>query len=276
MFIDTHAHLHFRAARDAAVGGFETSFPDIEEVLDRAQQVGIARVINIGVNPIDSRAAMKLAGDKSIIQLIKDGKSPQLYATAGLHPHEAALGDQALDLIHDMAEDVVAIGECGLDYFKNHASQAEQEHAMRGQIEIAIEHSLPLIFHVRDAWDDFFTTLSNYPQIRGVIHSFTGHPEQVAQALDHPGELYFGLNGILTFTKDARQLEAAQAMPAERILLETDCPFLTPAPHRGQRNEPSFVPLIAESIATLRGIAIDELAGLTSANALYLFDLDVA
>ncbi|MEI7818756.1 MAG: TatD family hydrolase [bacterium] len=271
MFIDTHAHLHFIQKKGEPKGSFETGFSDIHDVLERAYQAGVTQIINIGVDPADSRVAIRMAADKT---LSGDRTGVSLYATAGLHPHEAAQGDKALDVIHDMAEDVVAIGECGLDYFKNQASREEQIHALRGQLAIALEHNLPLVFHVRDAWDDFFSILAEYPKAKGVIHSFTGHPEHVEQAFQHPGKLYFGLNGIMTFTKDTAQLEAARAIAADRLLLETDCPFLAPLPYRGKRNEPSYVPIIAEFLATLRGVSIDDLASQTRQNALDLFGLD--
>lgn len=257
MFTDTHSHVHFAEA-----------FTDLAEVLQRAADAGVERIINVGVDPADSRAALRLTKHKT--------GPVALYATAGLHPHEAAQGDPALDLIHDMAEDVVAIGECGLDYFKNHATKLEQDHALRSQLDIALEHNLPVVFHVRDAWDDFFVTLKDYPKIRGVIHSFTGGEAEVDRALSHDKPLYFGINGIMTFTKEDSQLQAARMIPLERILLETDCPYLTPTPHRGKRNEPSYVPLIAEFMAGLRGIEVTELGVKTTDNAEKLFALSMA
>lgn len=278
MIVDTHAHLQFRRreseseSADTQAGSFATSFDDLADVLERAHEAGVTQIINVGVTPEDSRAALRLAQDK---QWSADKTGVKLYATAGIHPHEAGLGDQALDLIHDMAEDVVAIGECGLDYFRNVVPQDLQEHMLRAQIEIALEYNLPAIFHVRDAWDDFFRILEDYAQLRGVIHSFTGHTQEVQQALKHPGELYFGLNGIMTFTKDDAQLEAVRAMPRERVLLETDCPFLAPAPYRGKRNEPAYLPAVADVLATLQGVSVEELAQVTTANANELFMLDV-
>nr|MBP9827314.1 TatD family hydrolase [Candidatus Saccharibacteria bacterium] len=182
--------------------------------------------------------------------------------------------DEALDLIHDMAEDVVAIGECGLDYYKNHATKTEQDRALRGQIEIALEFNLPLVFHVRDAWEDFFAVINDYPKLRGVIHSFTGHDAEVAKALEQ-GRLLFGLNGIMTFTKDEAQLTAVRHMPLDKILLETDAPYLAPHPHRGKRNEPSYIPDIVEFLARLRGEQFADLARQTTTNAIELFGLDL-
>lgn len=257
--IDTHAHLHFAE-----------KFDDPAEVLNRAHEAGVDTVINVGVTPEDSQLAMKFAASPDYA-VVKTGV--QLYATAGLHPHEAARGDAALDAIADLAEEVIAIGECGLDYFKNHATHNEQDRALRAQIEIALEHNLPLIFHVRDAWSDFFSTLHDYPAVRGVIHSFTGHQAEVEQVLDHDGELFFGLNGIMTFTKDEAQLVAARAIPVDRLLLETDSPYLAPNPHRGKRNEPAYVPAIADFLATLRGVEVKSLATQTTANAYEIFGI---
>lgn len=274
MIVDTHAHLHFRRREsegdDKQAGSFATSFDDLADVLERAHEAGVTEIINIGVTPEDSRAAMRLARDK---QWSADKTGVRMYATAGIHPHEAGLGDQALDIIHDMAEDVVAIGECGLDYFHNDVSPETQEYMLRVQIEIALEHGLPVVFHVRDAWADFIRIIADYPRLRGVIHSFTGYSEEVVLAIKHPGELYFGLNGIMTFTKDEAQLEAARQIPRERLLLETDCPFLAPIPYRGKRNEPAYLPYVGEFLATLYGSSADDLAKLTTQNAYQLFDI---
>ncbi len=250
---DTHAHLHFTEA-----------FLDADDVLGRAAEAGITAIVNVGVDPDDSKRAIKFAQRESPVRL---------YATAGLHPHEASRGDDGLKGIRQLASAVIAIGECGLDYYKNHSTKEEQDRALRMQIELAIEHSLPLIFHVRDAWDDFFAALRDYPTVRGIIHSFTGHQAEVERALAHTGELYFGLNGIMTFTKDDAQLLAAKAVPVERFVLETDCPYLAPVPYRGKRNEPAYVPAIAEFLARLRGETIQELSTNTTANAERIFGI---
>lgn len=272
MLIDTHAHLHFSEEIDEKTGEkTQLGYSDVADVIARANDAGVGRIINIGVTPEDSRAALKLSANRDF-SVLKTGV--KLYATAGLHPHEAFMGDKALDEIHDLAEDVIAIGECGLDYFKNHSSKEDQEHALRQQIEIALEHNLPLVFHVRDAWDDFFKILKEYPDARGVVHSFTGHPQEVDKILAHSGELYFGLNGIMTFTKDDSQIEAAKLIPDNRLLLETDSPFLAPAPKRGRRNEPAEVTLVAGFLAELRGQGVESLASSTTANAIRLFELE--
>lgn len=267
MLVDTHAHLHF--AKDRASDRF--GYDDVAQVLARAHEQGVATIINVGVDPADSRRALALSQNPDFA-IAKTGV--KMFASAGLHPHEASQGDQAIDLIADLAEEVVAIGECGLDYYKNHATKTDQEHVLRAQIELAQHFSLPLIFHVREAWADFFTILVDYPAVRGVVHSFTGTPAQVEQILAVSDELYFGLNGIMTFTRDDAQLEAARYIPSERLLLETDAPFLSPHPVRGQRNEPAMVSLVANFLAELRGQSVQSLADITTGNAHRLFGLE--
>jgi TatD DNase family protein len=255
--IDTHAHLHF-----------SKDFADLPEVLGRAVQAGVRAVISVGVNADDSRGAVDLAHNTHDLQT---KNNVQIFATVGLHPHYADTIDAQIDTIKDLANKAIAIGECGLDYFRNQTSKQQQDKALRTQIELALEHDMALIFHVRDAWDDFFSVLDDYPKLCGVIHSFTGHPREVERALAHDGELYFGLNGIMTFTQDDAQLEAAKLIPTERILIETDAPYLAPVPHRGKRNEPAFVSDIVQFLSVLRGMAVEDLARQTGANAEKLF-----
>lgn len=259
--IDTHAHLHFADV-----------FTDSLAALNRAHEAGVDTIINVGVTPDDSRRAVAFA-QKPEYSVRATGV--RLYATAGLHPHEAGVGDAALDAIADLAEEVVAIGECGLDYYRNLATKSEQDRALRAQIEIALEHHLPLIFHVRDAWSDFFAVLRDYPAAGGVIHSFTGTQAEVEMALEHPGGLFFGLNGIMTFTKDEAQLLAAKLIPVKRLLIETDCPYLAPVPYRGKRNEPAYIPAIVEFLALLRGVDVDKLVHQTDHNAEQLFGINL-
>lgn len=259
--IDTHAHLHFADA-----------FSDPAEVLDRARQAGITTIINVGVNYADSLAAIRFASEPAH-HLQKTGV--KLFATAGLHPHAAASLPEVVGGLADLAPEVIAIGECGLDYFRNQATKQEQDRALRAQIEIALAHRLPLVFHVREAWDDFFRVLKDYPQARGVLHCFNGHEAEVDRALEHNGELYFGLNGIITFTKDDRQLAAARCVPAERLLTETDCPYLAPTPHRGKTNEPAFIADIVEFLSILRAVEAANLVRQVSTNSEKLFGISL-
>ena len=261
MLIDTHAHIHF----DDFSG-------DLTDVFSNARTSQVTSIITVGTSPQDSLKALEFVMNPETIAMAQGIK---LYATAGIHPHEASLGRDGLKVIGKLARDskyqavLVAIGECGLDYYRNNSPKAQQHDALEFQLQLAQELELPLVFHVRDAWEDFFEILKNYPKVRGVIHSFTGTTKEVEQALGF--ELYFGLNGIMTFTKDQAQLEAANIIPASRLLLETDCPYLSPAPMRGKRNEPSFVKYTGEFLSNLRAEDYTDIARQSSNNAKELF-----
>ena len=261
MLIDTHAHIHF----DDFSG-------DLTDVFSNARTSQVASIITVGTTPQDSLKALEFVMSPETIAMAQGIK---LYATTGIHPHEASLGSDGLKVIGQLARDgkyqgvLVAIGECGLDYYRNNSPKAQQHDALEFQLQLAQELELPLVFHVRDAWEDFFAILKNYPKVRGVIHSFTGTTKEVEQALGF--ELYFGLNGIMTFTKDQAQLEAANIIPASRLLLETDCPYLSPAPMRGKRNEPSFVKYTGEFLSNLRAEDYADIARQSSNNAKELF-----
>ena len=251
MLIDTHSHIHFDEFRD-----------DLPELLDRAAATGVDKILCVGVDDLDSAEAVAVAKAHE-----------HLYATVGLHPHDADRGYEALEQIAWLAtqESVVAVGECGLDYFKSQTTKDEQERALRFQIELALEHDLALIFHVRDAFDDFWRIFDDYrdESPRGLIHCFTAGIVEATAALERG--LYIALNGIMTFTKDASQLEAAKMIPLDRLVLETDCPFLSPVPLRGKRNEPAHIAHTAKFLAELRGEALEDLESATSSNAETLF-----
>lgn len=263
MLIDTHAHIHFEE--------FET---DLDEIFANAKKNKISTIISVGVDEQDSKNALEFIYNDGIQNL---AKGIELFATAGLHPHEAKHGPDALLTIKELVMDggygdkLVAIGECGLDYYRNESSKTDQTDALVFQIELALSQGLPLVFHVRDAWEDFFAIIKNFPDLRGVIHSFTGDPKEVEIASNY--NLYFGLNGIITFTKDDRQLEAVKLITADKLLIETDCPFLAPVPERGHRNQPAFVKYTAEFLAKLRGEDLEDLATQTTINAQTLFGL---
>lgn len=239
MLTDSHAHIHFEDYKD-----------DLAVIFKNARDNDVGRIICVGTDEEDSHHALDFVTDELIA---KQAEGVRLEATIGLHPHEAHRGQSALEAIAFLLKvgQPIAIGECGLDYYRNLSNREEQQAALVFQIELALEHDLPLVFHVRDAWDDFFATVKKYPALRGVVHSFTGGPNEVERAMKY--NLYFGLNGIMTFTKDQQQLDAARLVPADRLLLETDCPYLTPAPLRGKRNEPANVALVARFLADLRG-----------------------
>ncbi len=251
MFTDTHAHIHHPGLSE-----------DASDVIARARRSGVNRIISVGCDGEDSARAIALAEQHEAV-----------WATVGLHPHEAHRGPtawQALDILATHPR-VVAIGECGLDYYRNSSAPAEQELAFRYQIELAHRLDLPMSFHIRDAFDDFFKIIDTYPGTRGVVHCFTSTPEHAAAAVERG--FYIALNGIMTFTKDDSQLKAAQLVPLDHLLLETDCPFLAPTPKRGSVNEPVNIPLIASFLADLRGESVEVIQNATSANAEKLFKL---
>lgn len=253
-FFDTHCHIHG-----------ERYGLDRQTVIADGTAAGVTRFLCVGTDLEDSKRAIAFVQDL-----------PQAWATVGLHPHEAQqyIGDTAaLEDFRALVTQpkVVAIGECGLDYYYSHSPKEQQIELLTWQIELALDHNLPLTFHVRDAFDDFWPIFDRYRGIRGVIHSFSANDQQLQEALSRG--LYVALNGIMTFTKQPEQLEAARKIPLERILLETDAPFLTPKPYRGTICELKHVRTTAEFLAHLRGETLDELAAASTANARALFDV---
>ena len=192
------------------------------------------------------------------------------YASIGVHPHDTKDGYDITTLA-TQSSNVVAVGEIGLDYFYGHSPKEIQIAALKAQIEVALQHKLPIIFHVRDAFDDFWPIFDSYSGIRGVLHSFTDSQQNMQRAIDKG--LYIGVNGISTFTKDPVQQAMFDAIPLDRILLETDAPFLTPVPFRGKVNEPALVSAVAQHHASRRGISLEEVADATTTNAHALFAL---
>ena len=248
MLVDTHCHIH------------EPSYPlDQGEVLARADQADVQKMICVGTSEQSSREAIALAQTQ-----------PHIFASIGVHPHDTKDGYAALaDLSRDK---VVAVGEIGLDYFYTHSPREVQMTALKAQIDLALSRNLPIIFHVREAFDDFWPIFDSYEgKIRGVLHSFTDSMENMNAAVARG--LYIGVNGISTFTKDPAQQAMFAAIPLDHLLLETDAPFLTPTPLRGKVNEPAFVRHVADHHATIRGLPLEEIARMTSANAHALFAL---
>lgn len=253
-FVDTHAHVHFPDYQ-----------LDADEVLAAAANDGVAKVLCVGCTLGDSRLAIAMAA-----------RHDNVWATIGLHPHEGAgyvNDDKALQEFRDLASKpkVVAIGETGLDYYYNNAPKEDQRKLLRFQLNLAQEFDLPVIFHVREAFSDFFAILDDFEGVRGVVHSFTGTLDEMNEILRRG--LYIGLNGIMTFTKEAGQLEMAQAVPLSKLLLETDAPFLTPKPFRGTICQPKHICVTAEFLADLRGEPLTELAVQTTRNAEELFKI---
>ena len=268
-FTDTHCHIH---EAQQTPGGNPLSAKwlqggkgDPDELIADARAAGVNQLICVGCTLGDSALAVDFVQDR-----------PGLWASIGLHPHEAkfyAGNQEKLEAFAALVArpKVVAIGECGLDFYYSHSPKADQEKILRFQLELARRHDLPLIFHVRDAFEEFWPIFDAYPGTRGVIHSFSATEKELAQVLERG--LYVGLNGIMTFTKDALQLAAAKAVPDDHLLLETDAPFLTPAPYRGKICEPKHVRVTAEFLASLREQPLSDLAEYSSSNAQALFGL---
>lgn len=253
-FVDTHCHVQF--------DDYEL---DPDEVIRAAIDDGVTRMLCVGCTLEDSKYAVEFAA-----------RHTSIWAAPGLHPHEAKLyveNEKALQEFRGLASKprVVAIGETGLDFYYNHSSREDQEAMLRFQLSVAQQHNLPVIFHVRDAFDEFFAILDEFEGVRGVIHSFTGDTALLKKILARG--LSVGLNGIMTFTKKPEQLEMAKNVPLDRLLLETDAPFLTPTPFRGTICQPKHVVVSAEFLSVLRGESLEEIATATTKNARVLFKL---
>ena len=201
-----------------------------------------------------------------------------MWTAVGVHPHEAEefLSDanaktKLSELLKAEKTVAVGVGEIGLDYYKSTTPKEIQLKAFRQQLEIGLPTGLPFSFHARDAWSDFWEVLDDYKGVSGVVHSFSSGVKQLNAALERG--LYIGLNGIMTFTKDQAQLEAARQVPLDRLVLETDAPFLAPAAVKGQVCEPKHTAVTAEFLAGLRGQSLKELSKATTENAIKLFKI---
>ena len=271
--IDTHCHIHEIVEEGNSQDGVHQKWrkagvDDAEAVMAVAREAGVAGFVCVGTDVDDSELA---------VRFVKERES--VWATIGIHPHEAkryVSDDAALARFAALADlsKVVGVGECGLDYYYGHSPKADQEKILRYQIELALANDLPLTFHVRDAFDDFWPIFDVYhasTPVRGVLHSFTADQKVLDQALERG--LYIALNGIMTFTKDEAQRAAAKAVPGDRLVLETDAPFLTPAPQRGTICEPKHVRVTLEFLAALRDEEVLTLAATTTTNARQLFRL---
>ncbi len=284
MLVDSHCHIH-----DAQF------YPEgREDVYARAVEAGVQMLL-VGTSEADSRAAVEFAASHE-----------GTWAVVGVHPHDTRDGWQGIGRILATGDrdatrrlqreserseltsergaegraphKIVGIGEIGLDYFYDNSPREVQRQALEQQLQWALDYALPVSFHVREAsslqerhsvWQDFWPILDNFPGVRGVLHSFTDTAVTLERALGRG--LFIGVNGISTFTRDEAQCEMFAAIPLEKILLETDAPFLTPVPYRGRVNEPAFVQLVAEHLARTRGLSLETVATTTTANARELF-----
>lgn len=192
------------------------------------------------------------------------------YALVGVHPHNAIDGWAKIEpLLEAHCEHIVGVGEIGLDYYYDHSPREVQQQALREQLALAVKYDLPVSFHVRDAFDDFWPIFDEFEGVRGVLHSFTDTQANLDKALQRG--LYIGINGISTFTKDDAQLELYKVLQLSHILLETDAPFLTPRPFRGKMNMPAYVGRVAEHQAMLKSVSLDDVIRITTDNAKALY-----
>ena len=259
--VDTHCHLDFQS--------FEA---DREAVLERAWMSGLRRVLNPGIDPASSQAAISLSD-----------RHQQVYAAVGVHPNDAdCWSDVVYRKIRQLAghPKVVAIGEIGLDYYHKKVAQEIQYRALIEQLELATDLDLPVVIHNREASEDLLGILSDWAgrventnqpnsRPRGVLHSFSGSLENAHQAMAM--RFLIGFSGPLTFQNAKGLRETAAKIPLEAVLVETDAPFLTPHPYRGKRNEPVNVRLVVEKLAEIHSLPIDEVARITNTNAEKLF-----
>jgi TatD DNase family protein len=251
MLIDTHCHLADPAYQS-----------DRAAVLERAWAAGVARVVVIG----ESRASAERALELSRYE-------PRLVGTAGIHPHDAHQWDAATEIwLRTLLRDdrVVAVGETGLDYHYDHSPRPAQCVAFETQLTIAAQVRKPAVIHAREADDDVAAILGNHPGVIAILHSFSSGMGLLRAGLVH--RHYVSFSGMVTF-KNWRLDDAIGETPLDRLLLETDGPYLAPVPHRGKRNEPAFVRHIADRIAAVRGIPVDELIAVTGQNAARVFQL---
>lgn len=250
--IETHCHLDYLKDRP------------LDETLQECQKVNIERVITIAVAPDNLETVKNLAHSH-----------PNIYGTQGIHPHQAKTWtDEVESKIRTNAVDekIVAIGEIGLDFYYNNSPKDQQIVAFTRQMEIASELNLPVVIHSRDADKESIEILDRHaPKLKrkGVIHSFTSGPELAQKAIDHG--LYLGFNGIITFNTAEEVRSIVSLCPLDRIILETDSPFLTPVPYRGRENAPFFLPFVAEKVAQIKGVEVEEVLKVTYQNSLDLF-----
>ena len=255
MLFDTHVHLNAEQYED-----------DLQEVINRALEKGVQNMVVVGFDEPTIKKAIQIAETYDFI-----------YASVGWHPVDAIdMTDEHLAWIEELAQHpkVVALGEMGLDYHWDKSPKEVQKDVFRRQIRLARKVKLPIIIHNRDATEDVVTILKeeHVEEVGGIMHCFTGSIEVAKQCMDM--NMYISFGGPVTFKNAKKPKEVATELPLDKLLIETDCPYLTPHPFRGKRNEPGYVSYVAEQIAELKGITYEELAAITTANAKKLFGIN--
>ena len=251
MLTDTHCHLFYDDLKN-----------DLKGVLDRANQLGVTRFICVGTNIDDSRECLSIAEENK-----------NIFSSIGIHPHDAkdALDGYITDIYTLMEyEKMVAVGEIGLDYFRNISNHDVQKKVFREQMKVARELKRPIIFHNREADEDLIQILSEYPDVIGVAHCFSSNLDTARVFLDMG--YYISFSGNITF-KNSHLPSVAKEIPINRLLVETDSPYLSPVPHRGKPNEPGRTRFVAEKLADIYNLSLEDIAQQTSNNATELFHL---
>lgn len=252
--IDTHVHLDDpRLAKN------------LDCVMENAKSAGVTRMINVGHDMASSRATLQLAKSK-----------PTIWGTVGIHPHSAKdMAKADLMELKKLAgqKKIVGIGEIGLDYHYQHSPRQVQKDAFKRQLNLAMELELPVVIHQREAVQDTLDILVQFGPLPqgGVMHCFSGSVETMHLCIRY--NLHIGLGGPVTFTNARRAKEVAVAVPQDSLVIETDCPYLAPHPHRGKTNQPAYLPLVAEEISRLRSKPLEELCRRCTANSVNLFRL---
>lgn len=254
-WIDVHTHLNF------------LKNVNVEEALAAAQSAGVGNVITIGTEP----------GDLPVVLELAKKYYPVVACTLGIHPHEGGVYSNEVEefIVRNLAEEeVVAVGEIGLDYYYEHSARGAQKEAFRRQLEIALRHEMPVEIHTRDAEEDTIEILSEVKSkagknVSGIVHCFTGTRWLAEKALDLG--LDISISGVVTFKKADELREVVRYVPLDRLHIETDAPYLSPVPHRGQPNVPAYVVHTAKMVAELKGVSEEELKSQTNLNARRVF-----
>lgn len=251
--IDTHCHIYYDDFKQ-----------DWDQMLERAETAGVKGMVVVGADAASSQQAVEIAASH-----------PTMFCTVGIHPHDAAGVDEAaimaLEELAQTTPKCVAIGEIGLDFYKNRSPREDQERVFRRFLEMAKKLDKPVVIHDRDAHAETLAMIKEAGVTKGVMHCFSGDLAFARQCLEQG--LYLSIPGTVTYSSNEQLREVVRNVPLERLLLETDCPYLSPVPHRGKRNEPAYTRITAEKVAELRGLTVEDVGRITTMNAGRLFGI---